>query len=277
MNDRKFKRRTWICGVCALGAASSLPAFAQPVLADEQAQERSVGQQVYADQRKQNQILDQSPYYPIVREVGARIATAAQPHWWPMNFVIVKGAQPNAFSTPGGWVYVNEALLKNAANDDELANVLGHETGHIVLGHVMNRLRQAQNLNLLFAIGSLFVHSQGAANTFNLAQIGATYGFLNFSRQQEYQADHEGVTLASKANYNPWGMIWFFRTLSKISGTSSGFEQYVQDHPSTPDRIARVQQFFASDPAQFARWKDDKTVTAGLRQVPGATIQLTQT
>jgi beta-barrel assembly-enhancing protease len=276
MDDMKMQRRTWLCGVCALGAASALPAFAQPALAD-QAQEKSIGQQVYADQRKQGQVLDQSAYYPVVREVGARIAAAAQPHWWPMNFVIVKGAQPNAFSTPGGWVYVNEALLKNAANNDELANVLGHETGHIVLGHVMNRLQQAQNLQLLLAIGSLFVHSQGAANTFNLAQAGASYGFLNFSRQQEYQADHEGVILAGKANYNPWGMVWFFRTLSKLSGNSSGFEAYVQDHPSTPDRISRIQQFFGSDPAQFAAWKDNKTVTAGLRQVPGSAIQLVPT
>jgi predicted Zn-dependent protease len=276
VNQSIISRGSWICGVCAAGAAASMPAFAAPALAD-QAQEKSIGQQVYDDQRKQNQIVDVSPYYPVLREVGARISAAAQPHWWPMNFVVAKGAQPNAFSTPGGWVYVNEALLRNAANNEELANVVGHETGHIVLGHVMNRLRQAQNLDLLLTIGSLFVHSQGAANTYALAKIGATYGFLNFSRQQEYQADHEGAILAGKANYNPWGMIWFFRTLAKLSGNSNGFEQYVQDHPSTPDRIARLEQFFANDPAQFARWKDDKTVTSGLHQVPGASLMLAPT
>jgi predicted Zn-dependent protease len=269
-------RRAWICGVCALGATASLPAFNQVALADETA-ERSIGRHVYADQRKQGQVLDVSPYYPIVREVGSRIAAAAAPHWWPANFVIVKGAQPNAFSTPGGWVYVNEALLRNAANNDELANVLGHETGHIVLGHVMNRLKQAQNLNVLLSIGSLFVHGQGAENAFALVKAGAGYGFLNFSRQQEYQADHEGVILAGKAQYNPHGMIWFFQTLSKLAGNSLGFEQYVQDHPATPDRIARLQSFFASDPAQFKRWNPNKTVTGGLRQVPGARLELLPT
>ena len=188
-----------------------------------------------------------------------------------------QGTQPNAFSTPGGWVYVNEALLKDAASNDELANVVGHETGHIVLGHVMNRIKQAQNLNLLLTLGSIFVRSQGAANVFTLAQLGANYGFLNFSRQQEYQADHEGVILAAKANYNPYGMIWFFRTLEKITGNPSGFEQAVQDHPSTPDRIARLQHFFASDPGQFGKWKDNKTVTSGLRQSSGASAQLVLT
>ncbi len=277
MQHGKFSRRSWICGICAAGTAATLPAFVEPALADEQAQERSVGQQVYDDQRKQGQILNLSPYYGVLREVGARIGAAAQPHWWPMNFVIVKGTQPNAFSTPGGWVYVNEALLKDAASNDELANVVGHETGHIVLGHVMNRIKQAQNLNLLLMLGSIFVRSQGAANVFTLAQLGANYGFLNFSRQQEYQADHEGVILAAKANYNPYGMIWFFRTLEKITGNPSGFEQAVQDHPSTPDRIARLQHFFASDPGQFGKWKDNKTVTSGLRQSSGASAQLVLT
>ena len=179
-----------------------------------------------------------------------------------MNFVVVKGTQANAFSVPGGWVYVNEALLKNAGNETELANVVGHETGHIVSGHVMDRLHKAQTLNTILSIASIFVHTQGAANTFNLAQFAAGYGFLNFSRQQEYQADHEGVILASKAGYNPWGMIWFFQKLEKLYG-DSGFEQYVQDHPSTKDRIARIESFFQSDPTEFARWSSTLDRHAG--------------
>jgi predicted Zn-dependent protease len=127
----------------------------------------------------------------------------------------------------------------------------------------MNRLKQAQNLNILFAIGSLLVHSQGAANAFSLAEYGASYGFLNFDRQQEYQADHEGVILANRANYDPWGMIWFFQKLQKLYG-DAGFEQLVQDHPSTKDRIARLEAFFHSDPAAFAHWPSKLYNTAGL-------------
>jgi predicted Zn-dependent protease len=271
----RLSRRRWVCGVCATGALACLPAFASPAAADEE-HERAIGRQVYDDQRRQGQILDVSPFYPVLRQVGRRIAAAAAPHWWPANFIIVKGTQPNAFSTPGGWVYVNETLLTMAADEDELANVVGHETGHIVLGHVMNRLKQAQNLDLLLTLGGLFVHSQAAANVYAVARLGATYGFLNFSRQQEYQADHEGVILAAKAAYNPWGMIWFFRTLSRTSGSSAGFEQYVQDHPATPDRIKRLEAFFASDPARFGKWKDRKPAATGLRRVPGARLVLTQ-
>lgn len=258
-----LSRKSWICGVCAASVAVAAPPFSSVALADDQAQEKSIGRQVFDDQVKRGLVINNSPYYPVLRSIGARISSAAQPHWWPMTFVIVKGKQANAFSVPGGWVYVNEALLAHAGNVDELANVVGHETGHIVLGHVMNRLRQAQRLNILFTIASIFVHTQGQATLFNLAQFGANYGFLNFDRQQEYQADHEGVILAARAGYNPWGMIWFFRTLQKLYG-NAGFEQFVQDHPATDERIARIQAFFRSNPSQFGQWHDVSHSTSGL-------------
>ena len=257
-------RTHFLCGVSGLAfSAAAIAAAPQLALADDHAQERSIGEQVYADQRKQGAIVDESPYYAVLRRLGARISDAAAPHWYTMKWVIVRGKQANAFSVPGGWVYVNEPLLKQAENEAELASVLGHETGHLVLGHVMNRIRQAQNLNILFTIASLFVHTQGAANAFNLAEFGAAYGFLNFDRQQEYQADHEGVILANRAALNPWGMVWFFQKLEKLYG-DAGFEQFVRDHPSTKDRITRIESFFASDPTAFARWSNQLANTAGL-------------
>jgi beta-barrel assembly-enhancing protease len=260
----RLTRSRFLCGARSLAlSAAALAAMPSLARADDHAQESSIGDQVYADQRKQGAVIDQSPYYGVLHRIGARISEAAQPHWYTMKWVIVKGTQANAFSVPGGWVYVNEALLKQAENQEELASVIAHETGHLVLGHVMNRLKQAQNLNILFAIGSLFVHSQSAANAFNLAQFGATYGFLNFDRQQEYQADHEGVILANRADYDPWGMIWFFQKLQKLNG-DAGFEQFVQDHPSTKDRIARIEAFFNSQPATYAHWPSKLYNTAGL-------------
>jgi beta-barrel assembly-enhancing protease len=260
----RLTRACFLCGARSLAlSAAALAAVPALARADDHSQESSIGDQVYADQRKQGAVIDQSPYYAVLRRVGSRISDAAQPHWYTMKWVIVKGSQANAFSVPGGWVYVNEALLKQSENEEELASVLGHETGHLVLGHVMNRLKQAQDLNILFTIGSLFVHSQSAANAFNLAEFGASYGFLNFSRQQEYQADHEGVILANQAKYNPWGMVWFFEKLQKLYG-DAGFEQFVQDHPSTKDRIARIEAFMSSEPTTYAHWPGKLSNTAGL-------------
>jgi len=259
-----MSRRRFLCGAQGFAlSAAALAAMPQLALADAYAQERAIGTQVYNDLRKKNQILDESPYYSTVRALGSKISRAAAPHWYTMNFVIVKGDKANAFSVPGGWVYVNETLLRDIENEAELANVIGHETGHLVLGHVMNRIHQAQNLNTLFTIGSLFVHTQGAASALGIAELGANYGFLNFSRQQEYQADHEGVILANRAGHNPWGMVWFFQKLESLYG-NSGFEQYVQDHPATKDRIARIESFFAGDEAEFGSWSRGIASRSGL-------------
>lgn len=255
-----ISRRCLLCGAGAVAALAALPAGALPALADARDQERQIGQQVYNDQRSKGLIIDTSAYYPVLRKIGANISQAAAPHWYTMNFIIVKDTAANAFSVPGGNVYVTEPLLKDAANEEELANVLGHETGHLVLGHVMDRLRKAQTANIVSSILSVFIRNQTTATVLNLL---GNYAFLNFSRSQEYQADHEGVILANKANYNPWGMVWFFQELQKLYG-NAGFEQYVQDHPSTNDRVTRIEQFFNSDPSQFGKWHNTMTSTSGL-------------
>lgn len=252
-------------------AALALAAQSVPALADSHAYERQIGAQVYNDLRSKGQIVYESPYYPVLREVGSRISNAAAPHWYAMNFIIVKGNQANAFSVPGGNVYVNEALLRAVENRDELAAVLGHETGHLVLGHVMRRIQEARNYNIGLSILSLFVRTPLQASVANLL---ANYSFLNFNRQQEYQADNEGIYLASKAGYNPYGEVWFFRKLMKISG-DAGFEQYVEDHPSTKDRIARIDAALRNDPATFARYTDRMPVPSDGLPTAGANTRLT--
>jgi predicted Zn-dependent protease len=89
------------------------------------------------------------------------------------------------------------------------------------------------------------------------------YTFLNFSRQQEYAADQRGAYLAAKAGFNPWGTVWYFEELLRVAG-DAGFEQYTQQHPSTSDRIARVEAYFKENPAVFGRWRNVMTSTAGL-------------
>jgi predicted Zn-dependent protease len=269
VSSPRVSRRCLLCGAGAFVALAALDGRL-PAAADQHVQERQIGAQVYNQLRSQNQILDTSSYYPILRSIGEKISAAAQPHWYTMNFIVVKGAQANAFSVPGGNIYVNEALLKNAENDDELANVLGHETGHLVLGHVMDRLHKAQTANVIGNILSIFIRN---ADTATIVNMLGNYAFLNFSRAQEYQADHEGVILSSTAKYNPWGMIWFFRKLNKLYG-DAGFEQYVEDHPSTNDRIKRIEGFFGSDSAQFGAFKDQMTSTAGLATSNGSDAKL---
>lgn len=231
--------------------------------ATDPAQERQIGQQVYSDMRAKGLIVDQSQYYAVLRSAGQRISRAAGRHWFPLNFIIIQGNQANAFSAPGGNVYVNEGLLRSAENVDELANVLGHETAHLVLGHISAKLNQQQHLNVFSRFAQMFARTRGSQNTVGAANIVAKYGFLNFTRTQEYQADQEGARLAAKAGFNPWGTVWFFQEVERLYG-DSGFEQYVQQHPSTDDRVKRITSYLQSNPSEFGHWSRSLGSTSGL-------------
>ncbi len=223
-----------------------------------------MGRSVYHDLKSKDQIVSNSPYNAILQRVGKRVAAAAGPQWYVERFYVIRGNQMNAFSAPGGYVFVNEGLLRNADNADELANVLGHETAHLVLGHVSARAKQQQRRNFLYNIGHIFAkNSQGSQNTFNVATQAGNYTFLGFTRDQEYQADAYGSTFAARAGYNPWGAVWFFDETERMYG-DAGFEQYVQQHPSTKDRITRLEAYFKAYPRLFGRWSRRLTNRGGL-------------
>lgn len=257
------RRAVLICAASVLLWSSGSLAAALAAPPENQDQERQLGQSLYQDLEAKGQIVDHSPYYAVLRAIGERISKAAAPHWFTMNFIIITGNQPNAFSAPGGNVYVTEGLLRSVDNQDELANVIGHETGHLVLGHIWDRLTQAQHVSVFKNITNVFAHNQGSQNTVNAANAVASYSFLNFTRQQEYAADQEGLKLAAKAGFNPWGTVWFFQTMETMYG-DAGFEQYVQQHPSTKDRIARVQATIDGDRRTYGKWSAKLSDTSGL-------------
>jgi predicted Zn-dependent protease len=242
----------------ALAATAAAPARA------DQNDDATMGLGVYDDLKAKGQVMEGSPYLPILRRVGGRVSAAARPHWFTERFYVIRGNQINAFSAPGGYVFVNEGLLRTIDGTDELANVLGHETAHLVLGHVQAKVEQQKRKNFLTNIGKALSgkSSQGAQNTVDVATKTANYSFLNFTRQQEYAADELGAKLAAKAGYNPWGTIWFFNQLERLVG-DAGYEQYVQEHPSTSDRTDRIAHFLR-DNAAFARWKNRPPTTTGL-------------
>jgi len=254
-----------------MAASCSLPHLAS---ADNQAEDRQIGQQVYNDMLGRGLIVTRSPYYAALRATGQRVSFAARPISFTMNFVIIEGNGVNAFSAPGGNVYVTEGLLRTVDNQDELAAVLGHETAHLVLGHVVKRLNTQKGISAVSQFIQRFVHSKGSQNTATAAGIVGNYGFLNLSRDQEYAADQEGAVLAAKAGYNPYGTLWFFQDVAQLYG-DAGFEQFVQQHPSTKDRTARVERYIKSNPKKFGHPSPTLRVTSGLPQsTTGDTLKL---
>ena len=264
-----------VAACIARGGAATAATTATSAAADPAA-EMQAGNQVYSDLSAKHLIVSDSPYAPELAKVGARVAKAAGVRTFPERFYIVIGNQMNAFSAPDGRIYVNEGLLRQVDNEDELANVLAHESAHIVLGHLSGQMQaNAQKKTVQTAAQTLIGHfdprlanpspylKPNPLNPLNVMNELGNYGFLSFTRKQETEADEAGLEIAAKAGYNPYGTLWFLRAVGELYG-DAGYESYVQHHPSIGDRIADVQAYIDAHRAAFAKWSDAEPAGIGL-------------
>lgn len=145
---------------------------------------------------------------------------------------------PNAYQTldPSGrpLIVFNAALIAEAQNRDELAFVLGHEAGHHIAGHLAQTQRDAMTGAILGGVLASVVGADGATVE-TAAQLGATVGFLRFSKAHELEADRIGTIIAWRAGYDPVLGAAFF---SRLPDPGNSF---LSTHPANADRQAVVE------------------------------------
>src|SRR5580700_10191266 len=163
----------------------------------------------------------------------------------PYSVKIIKDSQINSFATMGGFVYVNEGLIDFVQSDDELASVIGHETGHIERRHVLTTYSKAEILNILFGIASIFspiIYEFGG-----LAEAGL---MAKVSREDEIQADRYGLQLMSRAGYDPESMVTMMAHLGVLQEEhSDAVSKYLEDHPDPRARVAHLMGYPELDPS----------------------------
>ncbi len=154
----------------------------------------------------------------------------------PYSIKILKDTQVNSFATMGGFVYVNEGLVDFVQSDDELASVIGHETGHIERRHLLTTYSKAEILNILFGIASIFspiIYEFGG-----LAEAGL---MAKVSREDEIQADRYGLQLMSRAGYDPESMVTMMAHLAVLQDEhNDAVSKYLEDHPDPSARVAHL-------------------------------------
>jgi predicted Zn-dependent protease len=213
--------------------------LAKALVSDED--EARLGAQLHDDLLKENTKLLNDPEVTgylqgITRPIFEQAKRDRPGLSWTL-YVIDDPETLNAFSAPGGGLYVYSGLLAAAHNDSEVAGVLGHEVGHEVLHHVAQKLVAAAGLEGIAAMAL-------GKNPTTLEKIGAALlgkgALLAFGRDEERQADEYGARVASAAGFNPYGLVTFFQTLEKSEGNIPGALRFLSDHPLTPDRVANI-------------------------------------
>jgi predicted Zn-dependent protease len=181
-----------------------------------------------------------------VKRIGQRIAQTTEAlhnvnYQWEF-FVIDNEEEANAFCLPGGKVFVYTGLFKYAANDDELAAVMGHEIAHALARHGAERMSSGQLQEMGGQVLGAVMQSRGeptqTAAVMQAFGIGTQYGvMLPHSRTQEYEADHIGLILAAKSGYNPQSALAFWE---KFGASGETPPEYLSTHPAPANRIAEI-------------------------------------
>jgi len=154
----------------------------------------------------------------------------------PYTVNILDTHDVNAFTIGGGFIYLNRGLLDTVGSDDELAGVLGHETGHDEHRHPITQRQRGELLSLLFGLAALA--SPIAAGLGPIAEAGI---LAKSSRVDEEQADDTGLALMTAAGYDADAMPLFMRRLLALEGGDDNpVDRYTADHPALPLRIDRL-------------------------------------
>jgi hypothetical protein len=181
-----------------------------------------------------------------VTEVGERLWTEVARRDVPYNVKILDSQDINSFTLGGGYIYVNEATLDFVQSDDELAGVLGHETGHNERRHTVTLPAKAAALNLLFGIASLF-----SPFIYRFGQIAEAGLIAKQSRADELQADQYGLQLMARAGYDPDAMLNFMKHLDVVAHEQPSIvDKYFEDHPGFPDSESHLLGYEALDPTK---------------------------
>jgi beta-barrel assembly-enhancing protease len=224
----------------AIFTCASVTKFMRPLLvsdSDEAALGTKFQSEIIADTKDYPLYTKNAAVTNYIDTLGQSLARA-QNDREDLSFtfqVIANDSVINAFSIPGGHVFVYTGLLKAAQNGAEVAGVLAHEIGHVTMRHGVNRLVQQYGIDFVNQI--VFGTNQNAAGM--IAGLLENMLFLKFSRTDEYQADSCGVAYTSLAGYNPYGMSGFFKTLYTKYGDSP--METFSDHPNTSERIKNVE------------------------------------
>jgi len=140
---------------------------------------------------------------------------------------------PNALALPGGVIYVTDALVELAPDDEAVLGVLAHELGHIDQRHLMRRLFTSA------AVGAAAAVLFGDVSTV-LAALPAILIDLDYSRAMEREADSYAVELL-RANGIPTGSLaTLFERMQQAhdkKGSQGDWPAYLSTHPPTPERI----------------------------------------
>ncbi len=210
--------------------------------------ERRLGESIMREIRRDPSYLDDPEVADYANSLGHRLTAHSDAARQEFEFFVIQDPQINAFALPGGFIGINTGLLLAAQSESEVAGVLGHEVAHVTQRHIARMINQ-QGQNQILSIAALAVallaarsNSQIGEAAVAFSQAGLVQSQLNFTRDNEREADRVGLQMLEAGGFDPRGMSVFFERLQRATRVyEGGAPSYLRTHPLTFERIADIQ------------------------------------
>ena len=212
------------------------------------------GKAVLRQIRYSGELLDDPLLTDYLQAMGERIARQGERTEQPYTFFFMKSRDINAFATLGGYVGMNAGLFLTATREDEVAAVLAHEISHVTQRHVLRAYerRSKDTLPIMLAtLGAILVAQSAGGNSSGEATEAAVASgmalmqqrAIDYTRDNEYEADRVGIQTLAKAGYDPLAMADFFARMSRAMRSTIGGDEgpeFLRTHPVTTTRISEA-------------------------------------
>jgi predicted Zn-dependent protease len=205
-------------------------------------QEIQIGKQAQAQMRKDVPALRDVAVSAYVNDIAGRLVRVAPGPKYPYSFTVANTREINAFTLPGGSVWIHRGVLQVATNESQVASVLAHEIAHVAERHSAEQLTRVAIASWGLGVLGAMLGNTGGAGAAQVAGGFLTSGaFLRFSRDEERDADTVGLVLLTRAGWDARGMIELFDILRREEGRNPGaVESFFSSHPSPQERIDDV-------------------------------------
>ncbi len=255
---------------CALAYAQENNKIDLPELEDSSgalispAQDKELGAAFFRELHAQLTINEDIEIQEYIQTLGHQLVNNSDNPNHPFYFFVVMDNTINAFAGPGGYIGINSGLFLTTEAESELTSVMAHEIAHITQRHLYRAFEAARQLSIPTAAATLAAILLGVANpaigqaAIMAVQAGNAQSQINFTRDNEQEADRIGMQTLVAAHYDPRSMPTFFERLQQATrfyGQST--PEFLRTHPVTESRIADTRG--RSEQYPYRQYPDSQT------------------
>jgi predicted Zn-dependent protease len=208
-------------------------------------QEKELGEAFFRQLHSQLEISEDIEIQQYIQEVGHKLVINSDAPHNPFYFFVVMDDNINAFAGPGGYIGINSGLLLMTEAESELTSVMAHEVAHVTQRHLYRAFEAASKLSIPTAAATLAAILIGTQNpqagqaALMAIQAGSVQAQIDFTRDNEQEADRIGMQTLVAANYDPHSMPAFFERMQQSTRFyGQATPEFLRTHPVTVSRIS---------------------------------------